>query len=269
MMPSPAGAGRLESSGQWADDLLLAVLRPIRAGDAFEVTVDHLATAIRLGVFPRGAALPPERELAARLGVARVTLREAIAALREARLVQTRRGRGGGSVVVYDGVERVITRCDDGSDAEAYLPRGQELDALLAYRRIIEPGAAALAASIGLRAPHRTALVAALAAMAEASDPGTRRVAESRLHVTIAQLTGCAPLLDAVVRTRGVVHRLLAASALPAGSDGSDGSGGSNREWHAEHTALVDAVLAGEVDAARRASERQCDRTADLLRAAS
>ena len=62
---------------------------------------------------------------------------------------------------------------------------------------------------------------------------------------------------------------LLAASALPAGSDGSDGSGGANREWHAEHTALVDAVLAGEVDAARRASERQCDRTADLLRAAS
>jgi GntR family transcriptional repressor for pyruvate dehydrogenase complex len=79
-----------------------AVLRPIREGYAFESTIEQLAGAIRLGVFARGDQLPPERELAERLGVSRMTLREAIGALRESGLVTTRRGRGGGTVVVYE-----------------------------------------------------------------------------------------------------------------------------------------------------------------------
>src|SRR5688572_12680652 len=76
-----------------------AVLRPVRGHHAFEACVEQLATLIRLGVYPRGSTLPPERELATRLAVSRATLREAMAALREAGLVQTTRGRGGGTVV--------------------------------------------------------------------------------------------------------------------------------------------------------------------------
>ena len=74
------------------------VLRPA-SGNVFEGTVEQLATAIRLGVFARGEQLPPERELAERLGVSRNTLREAIAALRDSGLVSTRRGHGGGTWV--------------------------------------------------------------------------------------------------------------------------------------------------------------------------
>ncbi len=48
-----------------------------------------------------GDQLPPERELAERLAVSRVTLREAIAALRDAGYLETRRGRAGGTFVVY------------------------------------------------------------------------------------------------------------------------------------------------------------------------
>ena len=43
-----------------------AVLRPA-VGNAFEASVEQLATAIRLGVFAAGEQLPPERELAERL----------------------------------------------------------------------------------------------------------------------------------------------------------------------------------------------------------
>ena len=75
-----------------------AVLRPA-SGNAFENTVEQLARAIRLGVLADGEQLPPERDLAARLGVSRNTLREAIAALRDSGLVTTRRGRGGGTTV--------------------------------------------------------------------------------------------------------------------------------------------------------------------------
>ena len=75
------------------------VLRPVRGHHAFEACVEQLARAIRLGVYPVGSTLPPERELAARLTVSRATLREAMAALRQAGLVETTRGRGGGTVV--------------------------------------------------------------------------------------------------------------------------------------------------------------------------
>src|SRR5437867_1502559 len=46
-----------------------AVLRPVRGHHAFEACVEQLATAIRLGVYPRGSQLPAERELAEQLGV--------------------------------------------------------------------------------------------------------------------------------------------------------------------------------------------------------
>ena len=71
----------------------------MRGHHAFEACVEQLATLIRLGVYPRGSTLPPERELAGRLAVSRATLREAMAAMRQAGLVQTTRGRGGGTVV--------------------------------------------------------------------------------------------------------------------------------------------------------------------------
>ena len=77
------------------------VLRPVRGHHAFEACVEQLATAIRLGVHANGTTLPSERELAARLQSRRATVREAITALRTAGMVETRRGRGGGSVVTY------------------------------------------------------------------------------------------------------------------------------------------------------------------------
>ena len=48
-----------------------ALLRPL--GNAFEDTVGRLLATIRLGVLAPGDCLPPERELAARLGVSRDT----------------------------------------------------------------------------------------------------------------------------------------------------------------------------------------------------
>ena len=72
-----------------------------RSANAFEVTVERLAHSIRLGVLVEGDQLPPERELAETFGVSRVTLREAIKALRAANLVESpARARGGGTFVV-------------------------------------------------------------------------------------------------------------------------------------------------------------------------
>ena len=74
-----------------------ALLRPVRYGNAFEETVERLLATIRLGLLAPGECLPPERELALRLGVSRDTVREAIKSLSEAGYQVSRRGRYGGT----------------------------------------------------------------------------------------------------------------------------------------------------------------------------
>ena len=64
-----------------------------------EVT-DRLITAIAVGEYLPGARLPVERELAEALGVGRMTVRAALARLVDRGLLETRRGRGGGSYVL-------------------------------------------------------------------------------------------------------------------------------------------------------------------------
>ena len=77
------------------------VLRPVRQGNAFEETVERLLTVIKLGLVGPGERFPAERELAAQLGISRLTLREAIGAMAQAGYVQSRRGRFGGTFVIY------------------------------------------------------------------------------------------------------------------------------------------------------------------------
>src|SRR5215207_11765678 len=64
-----------------------------------EIT-DRLITAIAIGEYLPGARLPVERDLATSLGAGRMTVRAALARLVERGLLQTRRGRGGGSYVL-------------------------------------------------------------------------------------------------------------------------------------------------------------------------
>jgi GntR family transcriptional repressor for pyruvate dehydrogenase complex len=64
-----------------------------------EIT-DRLITAIAIGEYLPGARLPVERDLAASLGAGRMTVRAALARLVEQGLLETRRGRGGGSYVL-------------------------------------------------------------------------------------------------------------------------------------------------------------------------
>lgn len=250
----PADGGR--PGGPAAADV---ALRPVRSADAFEATVEHLAAAIRVGTLARGEFLPPERELATRLGVARSTLREAISALRDAGMVRTSRGRGGGSVVVFDGGEQVVTRPEGGARAEPEAPRGAELRGFLDFRRVVEPGAAALAAARALEATQRSCLTTALREVTHASfrDAGEHRVADSRFHVAIAELTGSAPLIEAVTRERATMHRLL--TEIPVFAPNIEHS-------NAEHAAIVDAILAGDAERARSVAERHCDATSSLLR---
>jgi len=153
-----------------------AVYSPVPVRNAFEVTVERLAQSIRLGVLVDGERLPPERELAETLGVSRVTLREAIGALRSAGLIESRRGRGGGTFVVSPPASRART---------ARRQPAADMDDMLDLRRIVEPGAAALAATRTLTAADRATLLRFLRESTTCS-AGRRRLADSRLHMAIA-----------------------------------------------------------------------------------
>ncbi|WP_205472254.1 FadR/GntR family transcriptional regulator [Nocardioides sp. SYSU D00038] len=229
-----------------------AVLRPVRGHHAFEACVEQLATAIRLGVYPRGSTLPPERDLAARLGVSRATLREAMAALREAGLVETTRGRGGGTVVTL----KPSTPSGRAAARTTAARRRDWLDAL-DYRRIVEPGAAHLAASRRLPADRRIQLEQALAEVEAARRPAEHRQADSRFHLTVAALTDSPRTVEAVTQVQSVLHEmLLAIPVLDTNIAHSD----------RQHARVARAVLAGKPDHARRAMAEHCDDTAALLR---
>lgn len=242
MIPSPDDA----------HDLTRAVLRPARGYHAFEACVEQLATTIRLGVYPRGTTLPPERELATRLNVSRSTLREAMAALRQAGLVETRRGRGGGTVVTL----KPRTPSARAASRLSAAQRRDWLDAL-EFRRIVEPGAAQLAAAQRLGEGGRAQLEAALADVSSARKPAQHRQADSRFHLTIATLTESPRVIEAVTSVQGTLHEmLLAIPVLEANIGHSD----------RQHAALVRAVLSGNQDRARRVMTEHCDDTAALLR---
>ncbi len=75
------------------------LLRPIEQGTAVEIVVERVRDAIGLGVLAPGERLPAETDLARMLDVGVMTLRAALAQLRDDGLLETRRGRTGGSFV--------------------------------------------------------------------------------------------------------------------------------------------------------------------------
>ncbi len=238
-------------SAQPSIELSESVLRAVPGHHAFEGCVEQLATAIRLGVYPRGSTLPPERELARRMGVARATLREAIAALRAARFVTTTRGRGGGTIVSYR------PRRPSARGARALVPRAEHLRDTLVFRRVVEPGAAYIAAERALTGAQQDLLVAAHDEVAAATDPAEHRQADSRFHLAVAAVTESPLTVRSVTVVQSDLHDMLSAiPVLQVNIEHSD----------RQHRLILNALLRSEPARARRVMEGHCDDTAALLR---
>jgi DNA-binding FadR family transcriptional regulator len=224
-----------------------ALFRPVRTRNAFEETVERLLQAIRLGVAAPGERLPAERDLAARLGVSRVTLREAIRAIADAGYVESRRGRYGGTFVA----EALP------APAPREAPAG-DLEDVLTLRHVLESGAAEAAAARALTPTDRQTLTAALLDVSGVdTDVIEYRRLDSRLHLAIAEAAGSPSLTTAVADIRTRVNGLLDAIPLLAVNiEHSD----------AQHRAIVTAILSGDAPAARQAMAEHLDGTAALLR---
>lgn len=182
-----------------------AVFAPVRSQTAFEETLDRLGTAIKLGLLAPGERLPAERELCARLGIARSTLRQALVALTQSGQLHAVRGRGGGTFV-----------------AEAPL-RAAPLppEALADWRDIcdqrfaVEVGTAALAADRA-EAGGLAALDALVVAMGDrVADFPAYRAADVRFHIGLAEATGSVRVVTAMTEVQGQMTDLIAHIAHP------------------------------------------------------
>jgi GntR family transcriptional repressor for pyruvate dehydrogenase complex len=183
-----------------------AVFDPVQTATTLEETVERLGTAIRLGLLGPGDRLPPERDLADQLGIARSTLRQALTSLTESGHLIALRGRGGGTFV---------------SDAPPLAESSRvELDAghwreVLDQRIAVEVGTAVLASEraapddlLRLREHVET--------MRIVEDFSAYRRADVFFHLGIAEAARSARLLAAMTELQGQMSELIGHIAHPA-----------------------------------------------------
>jgi GntR family transcriptional regulator, L-lactate dehydrogenase operon regulator len=197
--------------------------RPLRTRNLFEETLARLGQAIRLGAIPIGERLPTERELHERLGVSRITIREALRALERAGYIEVRRGRNGGAYVLRTDAPEPET--DDWSTAE-------QLQSAIDFRRAIEPTIAELAAK--RRDDQALGLAGELLKSSEEVELTAYRAADSRFHLALAAMAD-SPSLAAASADVQLQHTEIITSRrlfLPE----------SMRHSHEQHHKILEAI---------------------------
>lgn len=238
------------------DDTPLAVVRaslfaPIRGEGLVEQVVRRLGEAIGLGVLEVGECLPPAAELAKQFDVAPMTLREALAILREAGYVETRRGRGGGTFV-----RRSIPRRPTRKIRERMITLTvEEIQDLMDFRNAVEGASAELAAE---RAGPRDidALRSLVDRMAGPVKFPAFRTADARFHLAIASVSKSPRLVAAETSIRAALNEFNMLIPHPPQA---------LRVSNEQHRAIVEAIARGDGTAARALTEEHVRGTADFL----
>ncbi|WP_330291306.1 FadR/GntR family transcriptional regulator [Streptomyces sp. NBC_00576] len=213
-------------------------LRPVEAKTRlYEQVLDRLRNYAVEGGLGAGDRLPPERDLAARLGVSRASVKQAIVVLEVQGLVEVR--HGGGTYLVRDSL--------DVEPVERLVERRRRLPDVLDAREALETKLAELAAE------RRTQedideLRAALGVMGEEIDQGADGVeGDRRFHaaVTAAAHSGILAefmrsIADQITESR---HESLRQPGRPVRS-------------LAQHMAIFDAIEAGQPRQAAAAMRR-------------
>lgn len=169
-----------------------APTQPTRAReDSTALVIAFVRERIARGEARPGARLPPERELAAQLGVSRPTVRAGLRALAAMGVVESRHGSG---TYIPGGPPRL------GTEPLEFLAdlHGFTRDEMYEARRVLEVGVAGLAAE-RVTSDHLASLAEEVASLfASMHDPEAFLVHDIRFHRMVAQCAGN-PLLGSLV----------------------------------------------------------------------
>ncbi|WP_288474369.1 FadR/GntR family transcriptional regulator [uncultured Pseudomonas sp.] len=240
-------------------------LQVIEKPRLYRQIADQLRALIDGGEYPPGSCLPAERELAKQLGVSRASVREALIALEVIGLVDVRVGDGvrvcaSSAPPPPDTPVLELAGRGQWAEMDPELSLALDLDAeippfaLLQARRLVEPEAAALAASHA-SASELAGIRAAYGRNVEDNRLGSTTHPGDRLfHIRIAQASGnpaYALLLRHLLGHRyGSMFQLLQRRYTP--EDMPDRS-------QQEHLAILEALEAHDPDAARQAMAAHLD----------
>lgn len=173
------------SSGNRANAAVEALLRGLKPTiNPFEVTVERLGSAIKMGLYGPGDQLPSERDLAEIMGISRATVREAIRLLTVQGVLVVKRGRTGGTFVSEHLTSPHVLQLR-GKLGEA----GAKLSEILDHRLIIETGIVELAAERAI-----TSQITDLQALVDMMRPVEHdyleyRRLDTRFHLLLAEAT--------------------------------------------------------------------------------
>ncbi|HEY3085027.1 MAG TPA: FadR/GntR family transcriptional regulator [Candidatus Dormibacteraeota bacterium] len=204
-----------------------------------EGAIDKIRERIVSGAWGPGDRLPKESELAAELGLSRNSLREAVRALSQLRVLEVRQGDG----TYVSSLEPGLLLESTGFISHLLL--GETEIELYEVRRILEAAAAALAAG-RIDAHGKGELAESLERMRDAKKVEDLVEADVAFHAVIAKAAGNAVLtsLLASLATRTMRARLW---------HGREADGALD-ETRDEHRRIYEAIMAGDPELARAAA---------------
>lgn len=227
------------------------VFSPIGGQGLVEQTVRRLGEAVGLGLLEVGEQLPPEAELAGQLGIAPMTLRRALAIMREAGYVETRRGRGGGTFV-----RRAVPPAPPRRARERLRSlTPEDIRDLTEHRRLVAGASAAFAAERA--GPEEIAELRSLVElMARPPAFAVFRRADSRFHLGVVSAARSPRLAAAEKSFQAELNELLALVPRPPEA---------LRLSNEQHRAVLEAIARREPEAARSLMEAHVVGTGDFL----
>lgn len=223
----------------------MARFTPIRQSRISDAVAEQLKQSIITGQFKEGDKLPSERELAEEFQVSRVGIHEAIRALEISGFIVTRQGPSGGSYVTELTFERSVNAFRDLYSAEKI-----SIYEVHQVRRIIEAEVAYLAAK-NITPEYaqrlRNSLEAEELPVQNLSDDVNRKMA---VHLILAEMSGNR-FLEALVRSlMGLIRIAVETFASEAGEENL-----FSLHPAGMHRPIVDAVIAGDAEAAAKAAK--------------
>ncbi len=229
-------------------------LAPVTRVSLVDTVIGRIRQVIDEGGLSSGDRLPSETELAESLQVSRTVLREAIGRLETMGLLTVRRGRG-----MFVGDRSSLSNCANlVRSAVSIAPR--ELLTITEFRQVLECYAARQAATLATP-DDLEELSAILAAM---DQPGLEYMEAIRhdfeFHRKLVEIAGNELMVNVLQVVRDlVIAAMIHTTPRPR----------TPEETSRFHLDILEAVRAGDADAAERAMRRHMDTLTDRLRRAA